>query len=78
MAEENKLKIEENARNQVRGYLEVSKQSPKDLCDKIKERTDDKITAPTIYNWFNGSSIKLNKLELIIEQMRLEGYEFNI
>lgn len=74
-----KLKIEDNARNQVRAYLEVSQKSAISLCEEIRQKTDARITPPTIYNWLNRkATIKLSSLELIIDQMRLDGYDFNI
>ena len=73
------IKIEDHCRNQVVAYLEVSKQTPIDLCKRIQSRTGEKLTPPTVYNWIKReSSMKVSNLELIIDQMRLDGYEFTI
>ena len=79
MAEKTAPKIEQHIRNQVRAYLEVSKQSRDDLSYKIKVHGDGTVSALTISNFINGkSSIKTDNLELIIDQMRRDGYEFTI
>jgi len=73
------IKIEHHCINQVVAYLEVSKQTPIDLCKKIQARTGEKLTPPTVYSWIKrSSSMKVSNLELIIDQMRLDGYEFTI